>query len=49
MQNAEVNTPYSGAKEHYVLDVEDTDFSYLILNLLLEVTAVPKSKKKKSQ
>ncbi len=46
MENADVSTPYNGAKEHYVLDVEDSDFAYAILGKLLEVTAVPKPKKK---
>lgn len=47
MGNAETVAPYEGAKEHYILDVDDKDFSCEIVRLLEPVTPVPKPKKKK--
>jgi len=47
MHNAETGIPYKSAKEHYILDIEDTDFSKEIANILEQVTPVPKPKKKK--
>ncbi len=47
MQNAETGFPYIGAKEHYILDIEDADFSKEIVSILEAVTPIPKPKKKK--
>lgn len=47
MENAEAGTPYQGAKEHYVLDIDNTGFSREIINILEQVTPVPKPRKKK--
>ena len=49
MQDAEKGCPYSGAKEHYVLDVDDADFAKEIIRILEPVTPLPKPKKKKSK
>ncbi len=46
MQKADKGFPYKGAKEHYILDVEDTDFSKEIVTILEKVTPIPKPKKK---
>lgn len=46
MQNAEVGFPYKGAKEHYVLDIDNADFCKKIITKIEEVTPIPKSKKK---
>ena len=46
MREADRGYPYKGAKEHYVLDVEDTDFCKEIVAILEEVTPIPKPKKK---
>lgn len=47
MQNACKGVPYKGAKEHYILDIEDADFSREIISILEPVTSIPKPKKKK--
>ena len=47
MKNAEVGFPYKGAKEHYVLDIDNPEFCKKILTELEKVTPVPKPKKKK--
>jgi TfoX/Sxy family transcriptional regulator of competence genes len=46
MQGALVGVPYKGAKDHYVLDIDNAEFSQKIVSLLESVTEVPKSKKK---
>ena len=47
MEKAEVNTPYNGAKEHYILDIEDEQLTKKVIELLVTVTPVPKPKIKK--
>ena len=44
MQNAEVGYPYEGAKEHYILDIENAEFARKIVDILEEVTPLPKKK-----
>lgn len=46
MDGASVGYPYKGAKEHYVLDIDDSDFSKLIVRTIEEVTPLPKKKEK---
>ncbi len=46
MKKADVGFPYKGAKEHYVLDIDDADFSKEVILEIEKVTAIPKSKKK---
>ncbi len=46
MVEAEVGFPYKGAKEHYILDIDDSCFSKEIVLKIEEVTPLPKSKKK---
>lgn len=46
MVSADTNIPYNGAKEHYVLDIEDMDFAKVVLARLEEVTPLPKPRKK---
>ena len=46
MQNAEVGCPYKGAKEHYVLDIDNADFCKEILREVEKVTPLPKPRKK---
>lgn len=38
--------PYNGAKEHYILDIDNKVFSEEIVTLLEGVTSVPKPRKK---
>lgn len=47
METSETAAPYEGAKEHYILDIDDKDFSSEIVRLLEPVTPLPKPKKKK--
>ena len=39
--------PYEGAKEHYILDVDDIEFSKQVIGVLEPVTPLPKPKKPK--
>lgn len=47
MKDAEKGFPYSGAKEHYILDIDNSEFSKEIIALLEPITPLPKPKKKK--
>lgn len=47
MKNADVGIPYKGAKEHYILDIDDSDFCKKVMIELEKVTPIPKSRKKK--
>lgn len=47
MQSAEIGCPYDGAKEHYILDVEDIEFAKDIISILESVIPIPKPRKKK--
>ncbi|MBN7772587.1 TfoX/Sxy family protein [Clostridium aminobutyricum] len=48
MQDADKGYPYEGAKEHYILDIDNADFSRQIIDLLEPVIPIPKPKKKKA-
>ncbi|MDR0965407.1 MAG: hypothetical protein LBM75_02685 [Myxococcales bacterium] len=47
MSGAERGFPYSGAKEHYVLDIDDAELALRVIATLEPVTPFPKPKKKK--
>lgn len=47
MRGAEIGIPYDGAKEHYILDIDNADFSKQVILELEKVTPLPKSRKKK--
>lgn len=47
MENAEEGYPYKGAKEHYVLDIDNSEVCKAIVTEIEKVTSVPKPKKKK--
>lgn len=47
MREADTGVPYTGAKEHYILDIENAGFSREIVAMLEPVTPLPKPKKKK--
>ena len=38
MKNAETAIPYKGAKEHYVLDIDNSEFSKKIVSELEKIT-----------
>lgn len=47
MAEAETGFPYDGAKEHYVLDIDNGEFSKAVVAALEKATALPKPKKRK--
>lgn len=47
MQGADTGFPYPGAKEHYVLDVDDRALCEQVIARLEPVTPLPRPKKKK--
>jgi len=46
MNNSACGIPYKGAKEHYILDIDNADFCKNVVSQIEKVTQVPKSKKK---
>ncbi len=46
MQDSEVGVPYKGAKEHYILDIENSDLTNQVVQILEKVTPFPKKKMK---
>jgi TfoX/Sxy family transcriptional regulator of competence genes len=49
MKDAAVGFPYDGAKEHYILDIDNRAWSREIISILEPVTPLPKPKKKKTK
>ncbi|MBP3888915.1 MAG: TfoX/Sxy family protein [Cellulosilyticum sp.] len=47
MQDADIGIPYKGAKEHYVLDIDENELCREVIGILEEVIPVPKPRKKK--
>lgn len=45
MKNSLTGYPYDGAKEHYILDIDNEEFSKKIVKKIEEVTPLPKKKK----
>lgn len=45
MQGAECGVPYGGAKEHYILDIENVDVTARAVEILERETPLPKKKK----
>lgn len=46
MKDAEMGYPYEGAKEHYILDIDNSDFCKSVVSKIEEVTPVPKPRKR---
>jgi len=46
--NAEKGMPYKGAKEYYILDIDDQEFAKEIISILEPITPLPRPKKKKT-
>lgn len=46
MKSAQTGYPYKGAKEHYILDIDNSDFCKAIISKIEEVTPIPKPRKK---
>ncbi|MEL7569925.1 MAG: TfoX/Sxy family protein [Eubacteriaceae bacterium] len=47
MKDAEKGFPYQGSKEHYILDIDDSQLSREVIHLLEPHISIPKPKKKK--
>lgn len=47
MQNAQTGYPYNGAKEHYVLDIDDSELCKSVVIEIEKVTEIPKKRNKK--
>lgn len=47
MENAEIGFPYKGAKEHYILDIDDIELCRKVVAEIEKVTPIPKPRKKK--
>lgn len=45
LADAECGVPYAGAKEHYILDIENDELLSSVIKILEEVTPLPKKKK----
>lgn len=48
LQDASCGYPYKGAKEHYILDIENEALTGELIPILREITPLPKPKKKKT-
>lgn len=49
MKEADTGCPYKGAKEHYVLDIDNAEFCKKVITEVEKVTPVPKPRKKKEK
>ena len=49
LSEADIDTPYNGAKPHYVLDVEDATLLSKVIPLLESNTPLPKPRKPKTK
>lgn len=47
MKNESIGTPYKGAKPHYILDIDNSEFSKKIIAILEPIIPLPKPKQKK--
>ena len=47
MKDADTGVPYEGSKEHYILDIDNREFSSEMADILKEIIPIPKPKKKK--
>ena len=45
MANAECGIPYNGAKEHYIFDIENTELCDSVIEILEQITPLPKKRK----
>ncbi len=41
MKNSDRGIPYNGAKEHYILDIEDKELTAKVMKILEEITPLP--------
>lgn len=46
MTDAECGVPYNGAKEHYILDIDDAELTQRVVEILEPITPLPKKRAK---
>lgn len=46
MLNAERGFPYKGSKEHFILDIDDAEFSQQVIGMLEPITPIPQKRRK---
>ncbi len=49
MQDSDRAIPYKGAKEHYILDIENKELSTDVITILEQITPLPKPRKPKNK
>ncbi|NLY37346.1 MAG: transcriptional regulator [Tissierellia bacterium] len=49
MEDSETAIPYKGAKEHYILDIDDFELSRKVIAILEAITSIPVKRKKKEK
>lgn len=49
MRDTSCGTPYKGAKEHYILDLENRELAEPVLTILEAITPLPKPKKRRQK
>jgi hypothetical protein len=49
MIDADKGFPYDGAKEHYILDIDDTEIVQDVVRALLPITPLPEPKKERKK
>jgi hypothetical protein len=49
MADANQGVPYSGAKAHYILDIDDVKLARKVIAILEPITAIPQSRTKQSK
>ena len=49
MRDAKRGIPYEKAKEHYILDIDNADFSRRVVDILEPLTSIPKKRSKKKR
>jgi len=46
MKEAQTGCPYKGAKEHYILDIDNAEFCKSVITEVEKITPLPKPRKK---
>ena len=49
LKDADKGFPYHGAKEHYILDIDNRHLALQVVEILLPLIAIPQPKKKKKK
>ncbi len=49
LNNSRCGFPYEGAKEHYLLDIDDADLVNNVIKILVPVIPIPKPRKQRKK